>query len=102
MSPLVSSAFTTRDCVTDEPEDTRPEDEILRDGEEMLNSGEYERLIRMAQNTVAGQVRLAAAVTGPLAEGRPGLGEELRLLVFDDATRPGLGRDLSCTTCLHR
>ena len=53
------------DCVTDEPEDTRPEDGILRDGEEMLNSGEYERLIRMAQNTVAGQVRLAAAVTGP-------------------------------------
>ena len=65
MSPLVSSAFTTPDWVTDEPEDTRPEDEILRDGEEMLNSGEYERLIRMAQNTVAGQVRLAAAVTGP-------------------------------------
>jgi len=28
-------------------------DEILRDSEEMLNSGEYERLIRMAQNTVA-------------------------------------------------
>ena len=42
----------------------------------MLNSSEYERLIRMAQNTVAGQVRLAAAVTGPLADSKVAQGSE--------------------------